>query len=88
MFNNSHTIHIEMMHIHLCNNINNRLSIGGLTLYCISNNRNKIQSALITKSMNPSESVSTDVCIIRGFIIGKFSINSSQYYQNYILIQL
>ena len=29
-----------MMHICLCNNINNRLSIGGLTLYCTSNNPN------------------------------------------------
>ena len=29
-----------MMHIRLCNNINNRLSYGGLTLYCTSNNRN------------------------------------------------
>ena len=29
-----------MMHIRLCNDINNCLSIGGLTLYCTSNNQN------------------------------------------------
>ena len=51
-----------MMHIRLCDNINNRLSIGGLTLYCTSNNQN-IDSVRTKGQNNRDMLVHSEDCI-------------------------
>ena len=66
------------MHIRLCNSINNRLSIGGLTLYCTSNNRNIVQSTLWRRMIETCLHSLKIVCYLKSYPQDNITVQSRQ----------